>query len=81
MNGFYSVKFVAQLFDVSMQQIYDWIDEGKIIATKDDGGEYQIPESQFVGENAEDDSQFMRIDPTFRKRIEEDRGEWWKEKK
>ena len=76
MNDYYTVKFVAQLFDVSMQQIYEWIEEGRIIAIKGkESNDYKIPSDQFVGKDENDDSRYLAIDPTFHKRIEEEQKE------
>lgn len=70
---FYSVKDVAELFDVNKQTVYKWIAEEKIEYEVDESpGKiqrkgYQIPKKQFQTEN-----EMIKVDPTFRKRREED---------
>lgn len=67
----YTVKDVAELFDVNKQTVYKWIAEDKIeYKTDDSPGKihrkgYQIPKSQFREEN-----KVNEIDPTFRNRRE-----------
>lgn len=80
-DGYYSVKDVAELFGVSAQSVYKWIDEGKIEYKEDNSpGKkkrkgYRIPKQQFQGKYAMDDSVLSQIDPIFRARREEEMKE------
>jgi len=66
---YYSVKDVAELFDVNKQTVYKWIAEEKI-EYKTDGSPgktqrkgYKIPKRQFQSEKEMD-----AVDPTFSKK-------------
>ncbi|SFD42293.1 Helix-turn-helix domain-containing protein [Lentibacillus persicus] len=68
---YYSVKDVAELFDVNKQTVYKWIAEEKIDYKVDESpGKiqrkgYQIPKGQFQTER-----EMNIVDPTFSKRRE-----------
>ncbi|WP_404451828.1 helix-turn-helix domain-containing protein [Virgibacillus necropolis] len=72
-QGYYSVKDVAELFDVNKQTVYKWIAEEKIEYKEDNSpGKtqrkgYQIPKSQFQTEN-----EMNEVDPTFSQRRKEE---------
>lgn len=80
-NPYYSVKDVAELFDVNKQTVYKWIAEEKIVYEEEDSpGKrtrkgYRIPQSQFQGEYGYDDKRMNQVDPTFRGRREEETNE------
>lgn len=68
---YYSQKNVAELFDVSKQTVYLWIEEGKIecenSSGKLPGEEYWIPKEQFQTKD-----KMNKIDPTFTERREKE---------
>lgn len=72
-QGYYSVKDVAELFDVNKQTVYQWIKEEKIEYEEDQSpGKiqrkgYRIPKKQFQSED-----QINEVDPTFQRRREEE---------
>ena len=72
-QGHYSVKEVAELFDVNKQTVYKWIAEEKIEYKEDNSpGKtqrkgYQIPKEQFKTEDEMD-----KVDPTFKQRREDE---------
>lgn len=72
-QGYYSVKDVAELFDVNKQTVYKWIAEEKIEYKEDNSpGKvqrkgYQIPKNQFQTED-----EMNEVDPSFRQRREEE---------
>lgn len=75
-HGYYSVKDVAELFDVNKQTVYQWIKEKKIEYEEDQSpGKlqrkgYRIPKKQFQTED-----QMNEVDHTFHRRREEDMEE------
>ncbi|ASN06363.1 helix-turn-helix domain-containing protein [Virgibacillus necropolis] len=68
-QDYYSVRDVAELFDVNKQTVYKWIAEEKIDYKEDNSpGKtqrkgYQIPKDQFQTEN-----EINEVDPTFKQR-------------
>jgi len=68
-SGYYSVKDVAELFDVNKQTVYKWIAEEKIVYKTDNSpGKkqrkgYKIPKEQFKTEK-----DMIAMDPTFSER-------------
>ena len=42
----YKVREVANIYGVSVQAVYKWINEGKIKCTETPGGEKRIPETE-----------------------------------